>query len=132
MDELQKQLVRIFGSDTVVTPTVNREDNEEFTTPEESPDILQEMREKPATPLLRLKQRENNPKDDEFLKSQDSNGRSTDEDFRQMVANKKYSVGGTLGKSHKAGEILINKDSGDSESILEDEFLSQESSLSES
>jgi hypothetical protein len=50
-----------------------------------------------------------------------------------MVANKKYSVGGTMGKSHKAGELLMNnKDNADSESILEDEFLSQTSSLSES
>ncbi len=30
MEELQKQLVRIFGSDTVVTPTINKEDNEDF------------------------------------------------------------------------------------------------------
>jgi hypothetical protein len=73
------------------------------------------------------------------MQSQDSQskGRSTDEDFRLMVANKKYSVGGTMGKSHKAGEILLNKSNGgggaDSESILEDEFLSEgSSSLSES
>ncbi len=72
------------------------------------------------------------------MQSQDSQskGRSTDEDFHLMVANKKYSVGGTMGKSHKAGEILMNKSNGggaDSESILEDEFLSEgSSSLSES
>lgn len=58
-EELQKQLVRIFGADTVITPVLNREDDDDespFKIQDQEdlqPDILQEMRDKPATPLLR-------------------------------------------------------------------------------
>lgn len=82
MEELQKQLQRIFGTDTVVSPDLASQEGN-------SPDIMTQIQMNPATPLLRLRETSLEPEEEDLLSgSRESmlsvgpEARSTNEDFR--------------------------------------------------
>ena len=104
---------RIFGTDTVVSPDLASQEGN-------SPDIMTQIQMKPATPLLRLRETSLEPEEEdplggsrESMLSVGPEARSTNEDFRQIVANQKYSA------RVKGKEEVEEEDS-----ILEEDFLS--------
>ncbi|TNV72910.1 hypothetical protein FGO68_gene9681 [Halteria grandinella] len=53
LEELQKQLVRIFGENTVISPNFQAEGDEGLRISKDSVDLITQMQQKPATPILR-------------------------------------------------------------------------------
>ena len=121
MEELQKQLVRIFGDTVQIQPNEDGSspllaNSPDGKTNDEEIDIIQQMREKPATPLLRQRTLERGPLPviKESVESVPG-ARSTEDDIQQLRANKRF-------QNHR-DEIALDTQS----SILEEDLLSENS-----
>jgi hypothetical protein len=100
MEELQKQLVRIFGENTVVNNAEGEGELGPLRVSKESVDLITLMKEKPATPIQRQRTLEKYMNTsggglvdilEQTHESQNVAQQNTGDHFEQQLANNKYS-----------------------------------------